>query len=322
MKNNCLLVLIGLFMVVCLIGGCSGGGSEEIPSPPPVVEKDYVNVTTDSIHSTIQGGDFSFTITTNQSWSASSNQSWCKISTSSGNKGTISIKVELDENTSFSERIAIISIQAGTSNQKVVVTQPAAKQDKLEVATTTFSVTAEGKDIQLPFTTDTDWEATSDQPWCTLSELKGKKGSHTLVVTIGTCTEWEDRKATIVLKAGNAQETITITQERAFQLLVTCENEQVDYTGGIVSVMVQCNVQFEISCQTTWIKQVKTSTSKQEQTFQFQVEVNETENKREGEISFYNEEKKLRQSIDIQQEGKPEDTSVKPSGNIGNMTWG
>jgi hypothetical protein len=45
-------------------------------------------------------------------------------------------------------------------------------------------------------------------------------------------------------------------------------------------------------------------------------------NKREGEISFYNEEKKLRQSIVIQQEGKPEDTSVKPSGNIGNMTWG
>lgn len=233
MKNNCLLVLIGLFMVVCLIGGCSGGGSEEIPSPPPVVEKDYVNVTTDSIHSTIQGGDFSFTITTNQSWSASSNQSWC-----------------------------------------------------------------------------------------TISKLKGEKGSHTIVVTIGTCTEWEDRKATIVLKAGNAQETITITQERAFQLQVTCENEQVDYAGGTVSVKVKSNVQFEISCQTTWIKQVKTSTSKQEQTFQFQVEANETENKREGEISFYNEEKKLRQSIVIQQEGKPEDTSVKPSGNIGYMTWG
>lgn len=205
MKNNCLLVLIGLFMVVCLIGGCSGGGNEEIPSPPPVVEKDYVNVTTDSIHSTNQGGDFSFTITTNQSWSASSNQSWCRISSTSGNKGTISIKVQLDENTSFSERTAIITIQAGNSSQKVVVTQPAAKQDQLVVTTTTFSVTAEGKDIQLPFTTDTDWEATSDQPWCTLSELKGEKGSHTIVVTIGTCTEWEDRKATIVLKAGNAQ---------------------------------------------------------------------------------------------------------------------
>ena len=322
MKNNCLLVLIGLFMVVCLIGGCSGGGNEEIPSPPPVVEKDYVNVTTDSIHSTNQGGDFSFTITTNQSWSASSNQSWCRISSTAGNKGTLSIKVQLDENTSFSERTAIITIQAGNSSQKVVVTQPAAKQDKLEVAITTFSVTAEGKDIQLAFSTDTDWEATSDQPWCTLSELKGEKGSHTIVVTIGTCTEWEDRKATIVLKAGNAQETITITQERAFQLLVTCENEQVDYAGGTVSVKVKSNVQFEISCKATWIKQVKTSSSNLEQTLQFQVEANETENNREGEISFYNEEKKLRQRIVIQQEGKPEDTSVKPSGNIGNMTWG
>ena len=54
----------------------------------------------------------------------------------------------------------------------------------------------------------------------------------------------------------------------------------------------------------------------------FQVETNESENNREAEISFYNEEKKLTQSIVIQQEGKPEDTSVKPSGNIGNMTWG
>ena len=125
-----------------------------------------------------------------------------------------------------------------------------------------------------------------------------------------------------MLKAGNAQETITITQERAFQLLVTCENEQVDYAGGTVSVKVKSNVQFEISSKATWIKQVKTSSSHQEQTLQFQVEANETENNREGEISFYNEEKKLRQRIVIQQEGKPEDTSVKPSGTIGNMTWG
>ena len=322
MKNNCLLVLIGLFMVVCLIGGCSGGGNEEIPSPPPVVEKDYVNVATDSIHSTIQGGDFSFTFTTNQSWSASSNQSWCRISSTSGNKGTISIKVQVVENTSFSERTAIITIQAGTSNQKVVVTQPAAKRDKLDVATTTFFVTAEGQDIQLAFSTDTDWEATSDQPWCTLPTIKGEKGSHTFVVTIGTCTEWVDRKATIVLKAGNAQETITITQERAFQLLVTCENGQVDYAGGTVSVKVKCNAPFEVSCTATWIKQVNISSSELEQTLQFQVETNETEINREAEISFYNEEKKLRQSIFIQQEGKPEDTSVRPGGNIGNMTWG
>ena len=104
--------------------------------------------------------------------------------------------------------------------------------------------------------------------------------------------------------------------------MVTCENGLLDYAGGTVSVKVKCNAPFEIACQDTWIKQVNTSSSQLEQTLLFQVETNQSENNRDAEITFYNEEKKLRQSIVIQQEGKPEDTSVKPSGTIGNMTWG
>ena len=54
----------------------------------------------------------------------------------------------------------------------------------------------------------------------------------------------------------------------------------------------------------------------------FEVDRNDDDKGREAEIIFFNKEKNLRETIKIRQEAKPEDTSVTPSGNIGNMTWG
>jgi hypothetical protein len=76
-----------------------------------------------------------------------------------------------------------------------------------------------------------------------------------------------------------------------------------------------------MSFQADWLRQVK-SRSMKEETLIFEVDRNDADKGREAEIIFFNQEKNLRETIKIRQEAKPEDTSVTPSGNIGNMTWG
>lgn len=414
MKPIPYLYLIGLFLILALAGGCSKGG-EDIPTPPPTptppVEKDYVTMAKDSLEATCQGGYIQFSFTTNHDWTASSNQAWCTLATISGEKGNVSLKATLAENTAFEKRMATITLKAGTASQKVIITQEAAPKDKLELVTTSFTVTAEGKDIQIPFSTDVAWEANADQEWCTLSatsgeagnqsiiakiaknkvkserkatitfkagtatpqtvtitqeaappdeiEIKetsfqvgtegkeieisfttnaawmiasnqswctlsnsvGEEGTYTLTVTVDKNTSYEDRTATITLKAGEVQETITISQERKYQLKVTYEDTLIDYAGANVTVKIQCNTKYEMSFQADWLRQVK-SRSMKEETLIFEVDRNDADKGREAEIIFFNQEKNLRETIKIRQEAKPEDTSVTPSGNIGNMTWG
>ncbi|MBR5204519.1 MAG: BACON domain-containing protein [Bacteroidaceae bacterium] len=504
MKPTNYIYLVGLFLILGLAGGCSSGGSDDIPTPPTPIqptEKDYVNVSKDSLQATSQGNEVQISFTTNKGWTASSSQSWCTLSITSGEKGSVTLKATMTENTTTGERTAIITIKAGTISQQIVITQEAAPKDKLELATTSFTVVAKGKEIQIPFTTDVAWEASSDQEWCTLSatsgeageniitativqnkELKerkatitikagtatpqkvtinqeaaekdklelattsftvvaegkeiqipfttdvaweassdqewctlsatsgeagaqsvtvmiaknkvkserkatitlkagtatpqkvtitqeaaapdqidlkeksykvgtdgknieitfttnaawmiasdqswctlskaiGEEGTHTLTVAVDKNTGYEDRTATITLKAGNVQETITISQEKKYQLKVTYTDALNDYSGADVEVKVQCNTEYEISFDANWIQQVK-SRSMNEDTILFKVNRNDDTKEREAEITFFNKEKNLKETIKIRQEGKPEDTSVKPSGNIGNMEWG
>lgn len=416
MKPTSHLYLIGLFLILALAGGCSKGG-EDIPTPPPAptptppIEKDYITVNKDSLEVTCQGEDIQISFMTNHDWTASSNQSWCTLATTSGEKGNVALKATLVENTTFEKRMATITLKAGTASQKVVITQEAAEPDKLELVATSFTVTAEGKDIQIPFVTDVAWEASADQDWCTLSatsgeagnqsiiakiaknkvqserkvvitfkagtatpqivtiaqeaappdeiEIKetsfqvgtegkdieisfttnaawmiasnqswctlsnsvGEEGTYTLTVTVDKNTSYEDRIATITLKAGEVQETITVSQERKYQLKVTYEDTFIDYAGANVTVKIQCNTKYEMSFQADWLRQVK-SRSMNEETLIFEVDRNDADKEREAEIIFFNQEKNLRETIKIRQEAKPEDTSVTPSGNIGNMIWG
>ena len=596
MKTTYNLWIVGFVFILSMMGGCSSGGSEDIPTPtpPPVVEKDYITIQKDSLQATCQGGELTISFTTNKAWTASSSQAWCTLSTSSGEKGTASLKATVAENTAYNERSAIITIKAGTVSQKITITQKpaekdklelantsftvsaegkniqisfntdvaweatsdqewctlsnttgeagnqsitatitknkemkerlakitfkagtaspqtvsitqeAAEPDKLELATTSFTVSAEGKDIQISFNTDVTWEATSDQEWCTLSdttgeagnqsitatikknkELKerkatitfkagtaipqtvtitqeaaepdklelattsftvsaegkeilipfytdvtweaasnqewctllatsgeagnqsltvkiaknkekkerqatvtfkagtanpqtvtitqeaappdeidldktsfevgtdgktieltfttnapwmiasnqswctlstanGDEGTHTLTVTIDKNTSYDDRTATITLKAGSALETVTITQEKKYHLKVSYKASVVDYAGGTVSMTVQCNTQYEVSIGGNWIKQTKNKSTRslKEETVSFEIDINNADKGREADITFFNKERNLKETITIKQQAKPEDTSVKPSGNVGNMTWG
>ena len=67
-------------------------------------------------------GSKMFRISSNTSWAVSSNRSWCNVSPSSGS-GDGSVTVKVEENTSTSERTAMITVESGTITRTLSVTQ-------------------------------------------------------------------------------------------------------------------------------------------------------------------------------------------------------
>ena len=92
---------------------------------------------------------------------------------------------------------------------------PPVEKDYVTMAKDSLEATCQGGDIQISFTTNHDWTASSNQAWCTLATTSGEKGNVSLKATLAKNTAFEKRMATITLKAGTASQQVIITQEAA-----------------------------------------------------------------------------------------------------------
>jgi hypothetical protein len=82
-----------------------------------------VVLSTSTITAGAQSQEQSFTISSNTAWTAESNQSWCKVTPASGNSGSATVKVTLDENKTSATRNATITIAYTGGSQTIAVSQ-------------------------------------------------------------------------------------------------------------------------------------------------------------------------------------------------------
>jgi formylglycine-generating enzyme required for sulfatase activity len=98
---------------------------------------------TSSLEFAAGSGSKMFRISSNTSWAISSNQSWCSVSQISGN-GDGSVTVNVEENTSISERTATITVESASIIRTLAVTQSRAEVTPVPIPPTsqyrTFTV--------------------------------------------------------------------------------------------------------------------------------------------------------------------------------------
>ena len=96
----------------------------------------------------------------------------------------------------------------GNENEKEPVT-PA-----LEVSVKEFTVEAEGGKVTLTFTTNQDWTLTPSEDWVTVEPASGaaSEAEISVEVTVAASTVEAERTATVLVKAGELEETVTIAQ--------------------------------------------------------------------------------------------------------------
>ena len=172
------------------------------PTPTLSVSKSSVSISA-------TGGNDSFTITSNTSWTVSSDQTWCTVSPTSGsNDGTVTIKA--DENKNTTTRSATITVKYGDKSETVTVNQSAA-DIVLKVSSTSLSFAENGGSENISITCNSDWTVSSNQSWCTVSPASGSNDG-TVTVTVSANDSNSERSASITIKSGNVTQEVSILQ--------------------------------------------------------------------------------------------------------------
>lgn len=151
-------------------------------------------------------------------------------------------------------------------------------------------ISQQGGTIYIPFTATGEWSASMvndrAKSWITINPSSGNSGDIELSVTATANETYDERNATIVLQCGDDKKEIVVTQKQKDALTVTSTKYEVPSDGGNIIVEVKANIEYEIEVKTDWIKQVENQDTRTltSSMLNFQVDFNDTGEKREGEI--------------------------------------
>jgi len=191
MKHRFLMALLA----ITFMPGCGEKAEEVIP------EIRLSNQSDASIAINSNGRTIIVGFTSNMPWSASTTVDWIVVSPSSGDIGSNSLRINIQENSSQQPREALITV-ADRDVQSVVnikVTQEAASEEQVfSLDKTDFSVKAEGGDIQLKVTHNIGYEITSMPDWVHQSSKKTNGDYDNYVFSVDKNNSSESREGVIV----------------------------------------------------------------------------------------------------------------------------
>ena len=139
--------------------------------------------------------------------------------------------------------------------------------------------------------------------WISIHPTSGDAGKATITVTTEQNDTPDDRSATIIIKAGSAEQSINVSQKQKDALTVTASSFEVGAEGGEVVIEVKANIDFEYEIAESaneWVTYESTRALKTT-TLLFTIAKNEDLEKREAKIYISSGE--LSEEITIYQVG-------------------
>jgi plastocyanin len=195
-------------------------------------------------------GTANFSVTSNTSWNASSDQTWCTVTPSGTGNGTIA--ANYTANPGATTRIATITVSAsGVSNQVVTVTQ-AGVTATLVVTPPNQNVSETAGTVNFTVTSNTNWTASSDASWCTVTS--SGSGNGILTANYAANSSSSSRLATITVSAsGASNQVVTVTQAGAAPTLnVTPPSQSVTESSGTTTFTITSNSDWSASSDVSW----------------------------------------------------------------------
>lgn len=299
------LRIMFLTMMVCC-WSCSGG-EEDVPTPTPTPkpENNKIEISTSAPVVEQKGGTISVSFTTNAAWTANvgTSTSWLKVSPTSGATGSHTLTITTEENNTYDERNATLTIKAGNASQNLTITQK--QKDGLTVTSNKVEIGAEGGDFSIEAKANvivTYEIEESAKEWISASESRGLTAK-TLNFTAKANEEKENRQGNIILKGGDGlSETITVYQDGSGPtLVITSDDIIVESDGETIKIEVKSNVDYTmILPDVDWISQEESRVISA-YTHYLTIASNETYDQRSAVVYFQSKAEGLKDSINITQ---------------------
>lgn len=218
------------------------------------------------------------------------------------------LKLSVDENEGFDTRTAKIKLYDKNSDasEEITITQlpstPTISAEKKE-----YEVDANKQNLDIKISSNVDYTVDfQETDWIKDRNAPQTRSlaTNTLKLEIAKNDDYDSRSAQIKLTAkdGSATETITITQKPKTEIEISEKEITVDELGGIISFDVNANVDYKITCNNDWIKELEATTRGLEtRTHQFTIDALGNGENRQGTITFANEDLKISKTVTIKQ---------------------
>ena len=240
MKKSLYLFSVLLIVGLSLLCGCNDERVPE-PEPEPKPEPDVVSeINPELIFASTSPQTITFT--TNKAWSASLSSpsgsiSWCKISPLSGDAGTANIVVNATENSSYEDRIAILTIKTGNTTKSVTITQK--QKDAILLSKNNYEIPEGGGTFEVEANTNVELVVSiaSDVEWIRETTIGSRAMSAKKITFIVDKNDTPDERTAIITfkdKKSTLSSTITVMQERK---IITDRTIHVDINGTLSDLL-------------------------------------------------------------------------------------
>lgn len=287
-KSSIYARLLFSVAVLCLLSTVTGCSDDEDPAeiiPDPGSEIYF----TKSLDFTSNSGESILSFTTNKDWTIEVSQSggdvsWCTVFPSKGKAGENEVLVKVAENTGTDDRNATLILTAKELTNRIVVTQK--QKDAITLTTAKFEVDKNGGDIEVEVKANVSYEVIIPeqyQSWIHKRTIRPDK----CVFGIDKSEEYDKREGEIVFQSGDLKETLKVYQTGGGVLLLSKNEYTVSDKGDQIAVELKSNFDFEMKMpQVDWITTTVTR-SVSSHTLYYTIAPNDTYDKREAEIIYY-----------------------------------
>lgn len=292
-------------MMVCC-WSCSGGGEDvPTPTPTPKPETNKIEISTSAPVVEQKGGTASVSFTSNAAWTASvgASTSWLKVAPTSGAAGSHTLTITTEENNTYDERNATLTIKAGNASQNLTITQK--QKDGLTVTSNKVEIGADGGDfsIEAKANVSVSYEIEeSAKEWITAIENRGLT-TKTFRFSAKANEKDVPRKGDIILRGGDGlTETVTVYQEgEQPTLVITSDDIMIGNDGETIKIEVKSNVDYTMTLpDVDWINKEE-SRGISAYTHYLAIAPNETYDHRNAVVYFQSVTENLKDSISITQ---------------------
>lgn len=271
----------------------------------PTGSEDYF---TKSMDFDTPSGEKKLTFTSNVAWTASvSGSTWLSVSPTSGEAGTNTLIVKADENTTYDDRNAVITLAAGDSIRRVFVNQK--QLDALTLTSDRFEVPVEGGEVKIEVKSNVNFEAVIPneyQSWIHRPTATRGLSTSTLVFKIDNSEEYDKREGKIIIKGNGKEETVNIYQTGGGILTLTQNEFNINSSAQEIDIEISSNFDYDVTMpDVDWISKVAGKTrGVSTHTLKLAISENQSYDARSAKVTFYDKNSNLSEEVTINQSQK------------------
>lgn len=308
------LKLFGLLSLLLCFVACSKSSESEEPSPTPTqpLAPSAPTITIDNsivangLSFTDDASEKSITFTTDADWTLSIAETravdWCTPSSTSGVKGTATVKFSVTENTGYDNRKVAVTIKAGPTSKTFTISQK--QKDALLVTTDKYEIDKVGGEIEVEIKANIDYQIEIDEDaksWISESTTRSLT-SRKHAFTISASEEYDKREGEIYVKSGDKQEIIKVYQSGGTILLLSQSEYLVSDAGETISIYIKSNFEYGVQLpDVDWISEVTDTRGASSHTIKYDIAPNETYDNRSAEIIFFDKNSGIKEIVKIEQ---------------------